>query len=360
MDPTDPKDKAPAPPEKDGLLKAGRWKIPASPPPDEPGGISAAFQPPPIETPATPPPTGKDTGDFTRMFKIPDTARVPQAPPPPAQVPTPPPAQQPGEFTRMFKPDEAAPVPPQPTQQAGEFTRMFKPPEAAPTAPVPPSPPPAQRPGEFTRMFKADEPAPRAPVAPPATSPPSSGAGEFTRFFRQPMQERPFQESPAQKPAAPVLPATPDPGAFTRVFGSPTPSGTYAPAAASAHRARQRNGSFFGPNIGSATRATARAARPERVHAHVFTGPRSRSNRARAATCRATASVDAGSGLVLRALGAVHALCTFDAFDAFRALRTVGAFGAVRREPRRCPPCPTTLRPPRLRPDQGRSRPTCH
>jgi len=234
--------------------QAGKWRVPtfdeagARPPVPEPPSPAAGPPPgPAIPEPLLPPPppSGREPGEFTRLYRavMTETQRGPAQPRPESAPPPPPPAAVPPPAGRPPEVPKQPPIP-------GEFTRMF----SSPSAPAGPPPAPAE-PDEFARFFQsplAGSP-PGEPAIPPAPTPPAPAGGEpgeFTRLFQSPMApEPPAAGAPGGMPASgltppfepegfvpPAAPASPFPpqefgppapalpaqaGEFTRIFGGP-------------------------------------------------------------------------------------------------------------------------------------------
>ena len=224
--------------------------VPVSAPPAHADAIISPQAPPPgeftlfmrqSESPATPPPAppapkpAAPAGEFTRMMQANPAPAQPQPQPQPERVMRPGPRPETGEFTRLFRLPNTAdsgsrtappPVnpspPPQPPQpaQPGEFTRMFQSPVTQPTPLLPredpfhqPYQPPAEAPSEFSRNF-----GPQPQAVPELFSHASERA---TQVFARP--------APPPEP----VPRVPEgPGEYTRMFGAPAvPAGSVPPPA---------------------------------------------------------------------------------------------------------------------------------
>ncbi len=244
------------------LEKKGAWKIsaefhdqkapsPVPPSPSEPGEFTRLMQKLPVPASPRPGPDSEQAdyqsaagyqpapqnmpGEFTLLMRQSESPAPPQ--PQPERVMRPGPRPEAGEFTRLFRLPNTAdsgsrtapppvnpsppPPPPQPAQP-GEFTRMFQSPVAQPTPLLPredpfhqPYQPPAEAPSEFSRNF-----GPQPQAAPELFSHASERA---TQVFARP--------APPPEP----VPRVPEgPGEYTRMFGAPAVPAGNAPQPAPA------------------------------------------------------------------------------------------------------------------------------
>lgn len=218
--------------------------------PDAPGDFTRMFQagaPAKKEDPADPA-SEREPGEFTRMFQVPtcepppvndepgDIARTMPSPafqapsaadeatrlfPIPQPVTPPPSPKESGEFTKMFESMQAKPAnPPEPAKPAGpgEFTRMFQSPlspgvqnkSAADPFAASAAPPPApNRPGEFTQLFGTPSGA-----TPPKSAPPLSGGAPFSGSATGAFA------APSVPPRQQRTPSPQGPGEFTQMMSA--------------------------------------------------------------------------------------------------------------------------------------------
>jgi len=171
-------------------------------------------------------------GEFSRLFRVPQTVEKPRAAPSLAAEPEPPLAppvrateqEGPGEFTRLF--------------QAGPELPGSAGPPVFPASPRPAIPMPTsssqQAPGELTQLLQGYQPGKSAPTPlvlerPESVAPPphpkdeEAKPGAFTMIFQQPPAAT--LPSPAASPSAaqtpPVAPQPPEADEYMRMFELP-------------------------------------------------------------------------------------------------------------------------------------------
>jgi hypothetical protein len=186
---------------------------------------------------AEPPAPKREPGDFTRQFfSGPHEAQTPAARPPAELL------EEKSVPPRGDVPRVSPEV--QPTKKR-EGVQSPQKPGGGPVSVTAPSPDPGSFTALFRSSFKLEPDAPSKSVGSPGKSD-EANAGDFTDFFRGPFDGgRPQAETPNILPQAIDTPEAPNPGEFTRVFGS-AKDGPFAtpPLQSSAENAPREGGAF--------------------------------------------------------------------------------------------------------------------